>query len=33
MRQHYPEWNISKSLKDIFNEIHQSWTRRVQQSA
>ena len=33
MRQHYPEWNITKSLKDIFNEIHQSWTRRVQQSA
>jgi len=33
MRQHYPDWNISKSLKDIFSEIHQSWTRRVQQSA
>jgi CDP-paratose 2-epimerase len=33
MRSHYPEWNISKSLTDIFSEIHQSWTRRVQQSA
>jgi CDP-paratose 2-epimerase len=29
MRHHYPNWNISKSLIDIFNEIHASWTQRV----
>jgi CDP-paratose 2-epimerase len=28
MKAHYPEWDISKSLKDIFTEIHDSWVVR-----
>jgi CDP-paratose 2-epimerase len=28
MKAHYPEWDISKSLKDIFTEIHDSWVIR-----
>ena len=30
MKQHYPTWDITKSLKDIFNEIHASWMDRTQ---
>ena len=26
----HPDWSITKSLKDIFEEIHQSWLRRSQ---
>ena len=33
MRAHYPEWDITKSLKDIFNEIHQSWNARLAAAA
>ncbi|CCW36227.1 nucleoside-diphosphate-sugar epimerase [Chthonomonas calidirosea] len=33
MRAHYPEWNISKSLSDIFEEIHASWVERLKASA
>jgi CDP-paratose 2-epimerase len=29
MRQHYPGWNISKTLDDIFGEIAQSWMSRL----
>ncbi len=29
MKSHYPEWNISKSLKDIFVEIFESWKERA----
>jgi CDP-paratose 2-epimerase len=29
MRSHYPSWSITKSLNDIFLEIHRSWTARV----
>lgn len=29
MRQHYPEWNISISLKDIFREIVDAWRSKV----
>ena len=29
MRSHYPSWNISKSLTDIFTEIHDSWRQRA----
>ncbi|HSV15448.1 MAG TPA: NAD-dependent epimerase/dehydratase family protein [Tepidisphaeraceae bacterium] len=25
MRRHYPSWDISKSLDDIFREVYQSW--------
>ena len=28
MRSQYPEWDITKSLDDIFGEIHQSWCVR-----
>lgn len=28
MRSHYPNWNITKSLTDTFEEIHQSWVSR-----
>jgi len=31
MRQHYPAWNITKSLDDIFHEIVESWTKRTAQ--
>ncbi|MEM1126733.1 MAG: NAD-dependent epimerase/dehydratase family protein [Bacteroidota bacterium] len=30
MRTHYPDWDISKSLRDIFEEIHESWVTREQ---
>jgi CDP-paratose 2-epimerase len=29
MRKHYPNWDISKSLTDIFTEIHESWRQRA----
>ena len=29
MKRHYPNWDITKSIKDIFQEIHDSWTSRV----
>lgn len=28
MKNHYPDWTITKSLNDIFNEIHQGWLQR-----
>jgi CDP-paratose 2-epimerase len=28
MRQHYPNWKITKSLDDIFREIIQGWMVR-----
>lgn len=28
MKSHYPEWGITKSLDDIFNEIYQAWMSR-----
>ncbi len=28
MKSHYPSWGITKSLKDIFNEIYESWLAR-----
>src|SRR5262245_35783647 len=28
MRAHYPTWNVSKTLDDIFVEIYQSWSTR-----
>jgi CDP-paratose 2-epimerase len=30
MKAHYPGWNISKSLDDIFQEIYVSWANREQ---
>ncbi|WHZ21018.1 MAG: dTDP-glucose 4,6-dehydratase [Nitrospira sp.] len=29
MTTHYPSWSISKNLKDIFEEIHESWLQRA----
>jgi CDP-paratose 2-epimerase len=29
MQRHYPNWNISKSLDDIFIELVEAWTARV----
>lgn len=29
MKAHYPNWNITKSLEDIFTEIYQSWKERI----
>lgn len=29
MKAHYPEWEITKSLDDIFQEIYRSWSVRV----
>ena len=28
MKAHYPEWTITKSLDDIFQEIYESWAGR-----
>jgi CDP-paratose 2-epimerase len=30
MREHYPNWDISKSLDDIFSEIVEAWKTRNQ---
>ena len=29
MKEHYPEWDITKSLKDTFVEIIDSWKKRM----
>jgi CDP-paratose 2-epimerase len=29
MTSHYPDWNITKTLRNIFEEIHQSWLARA----
>jgi CDP-paratose 2-epimerase len=28
MKTHYPNWSLTKSLTDIFSEIHQGWLKR-----
>ena len=28
MRSHYPNWNLTKSLDDIFSEIVEAWRKR-----
>lgn len=28
LREHYPNWDITKNLKTTFEEIHESWQRR-----
>jgi CDP-paratose 2-epimerase len=33
MKAHYPQWDLSKSLQDIFEEIYESWTARLVKSA
>jgi hypothetical protein len=29
MRAHYPGWDITKRLEDIFTEIHDAWRVRM----
>jgi CDP-paratose 2-epimerase len=29
MRRHYPQWNITKTLAHIFEDIAQAWRTRV----
>ena len=29
IRSHYPEWDITRSLSDVFSEIVESWRRRL----
>jgi CDP-paratose 2-epimerase len=29
MQRHYPGWDLTKSLADIFEEIHRSWAERA----
>ncbi|MEO6130246.1 MAG: NAD-dependent epimerase/dehydratase family protein [Saprospiraceae bacterium] len=33
MRTHYPAWNITKSLEQIFEEIHRAWLERASYSS
>ena len=28
IKKHYPDWSITKSLKDIFQEIYKGWIER-----
>jgi len=30
MKSHYPNWNLTKSIHDIFNEIYLVWKERIQ---
>ncbi|MDR2027283.1 MAG: NAD-dependent epimerase/dehydratase family protein [Prevotellaceae bacterium] len=30
MKNHYPEWDITRNLEDIFKEIYQAWTVKKQ---
>jgi CDP-paratose 2-epimerase len=32
IKSHYPQWDITKSLDDIFQEIYRAWTRRPRQT-
>ena len=33
MKEHYPNWDITKSLKTIFEEIHESWATKEMENA
>jgi CDP-paratose 2-epimerase len=33
IRTHFPQWNITKSLDDIFSEIYAGWLRRTRDGA
>jgi CDP-paratose 2-epimerase len=30
MKDHFPAWDLTKSLDDIFLETYESWMRRLQ---
>ena len=30
MKEHYPNWKLTKSIQDIFNEIYLTWKERIQ---
>lgn len=32
MRAHYPKWDITKTLSDVFEEIYRAWLVRLQQA-
>lgn len=32
MKTHYPGWNLTRSLDNIFQEIFESWVRRLDTS-
>ena len=32
MKEHYPNWNLTKSLEDIFSEIVEAWKKRARDS-
>ena len=29
MKSHYPEWDISKKLDDVFGKIYEAWGKRI----
>lgn len=29
MKTHYPQWDITKKLPDIFEEIYRGWVERI----
>jgi CDP-paratose 2-epimerase len=29
MKQHYPQWGITRTLPDVFSEIVKSWHERL----
>jgi len=33
MKRHYPQWSITKSLQDIFEEIYEGWSARLEKQA
>jgi CDP-paratose 2-epimerase len=33
MKAHYPEWSVSRSLRDIFREIADSWNMRLEKGS
>jgi CDP-paratose 2-epimerase len=33
MKQHFPQWSITRSLRDVFEEIVESWQARLPQMA
>jgi CDP-paratose 2-epimerase len=33
MRRHYPDWDVTKSLDDIFDEVVDAWLVRVGQAS
>ncbi len=32
MRSHYPEWDVTKNLGELFEEIHGAWGDRMRKA-